>query len=432
MPVSSTLWDKIENRIDTKPDKPKYWMLFILVAVAVPAFYVSLSEKSVNQPTSEKIEENLSYSTEYLNTKNQNAKTVAQNSLISNETNFKNITISNNDKSATNLLQREYTNTVNRGIIDTPIEYTDNSLFSADDDIIYDEPIESVLLKFGYIDKLPDLQSMSIDKLSSESDNGDERPFIQRLFSAGTQCPKFSRKLRGLFVWSNYTSAYANQSLSSRVNNEFNDYIVRRNDSERASYSYSTSLGFGYIHVSGWYMKTGLTYDQINTRFHQIEENVIGTEEIIRTSKDENGEVTGTFTEVVPIIGYNEIKHTNKLTQIEIPLLFGYELPIHPGFSLGIEAGPNFNLSSTSSGRVLDVEGNPIFFGDNTNVNLYQDKFGVGYIAGAHFIKNLSDKLSLDLGFTYKSYGNIQDDSNPIIQGFSKYGLSSGIKYRFL
>ena len=429
MPVSSTLWDKIETRIDTKPDKPKYWMLFLLVAVAAPALFVSLSERPV-LPESKPYVDNIITNPEINNKKvinhsTQIANHTLQEQAVSFQKEDKIINTKNNNTVqilSDNVRTREasYSEKLN-------IEFSDNTLNSEN---IYDEPLESVLLKFGYIDKLPNL-TQSNRVLLSKNDNGDERPFIQRLFSAGTQCPKFSHKLKGLYAWTNYTSAYVDQSLSAD-SGELGEYISKRENSENSLYSFSTSLGLGYIHASGWFVESGLTYDQINTRFHQIEEDIIGTEEIIRTSKDEDGNITGTFTEIIPIIGFNEIRHTNKITQIEVPLLIGYELPVSPGLSLNLKAGPNFNLSSNSAGRILDIEGNPIFFGDNTNVNLYRDKFGVGYIAGAHLVKNLSNKLSFDIGMTYKSYGDTQDSSNPIIQSFSKYGLSSGLRYRFL
>jgi len=431
MPVSSTLWDKIENRIDTKPDKPKYWMLFLLVAVAVPAIFVSLSDKTSQLQTKE-IVENMSSTTANKSQANYNSKLANQVIEDSKQesTNEREISTNNNSYTRTARKSNSILNLNNTSAQNNPIQNIENKEIFSNEDIIYDEPLESVLLKFGYIEELPMLDAAN-KVLSSNTDNGDERPFIQRLFSVGTPCPKFSRKLKGLYAWTNYSSAYVHQSLSAE-NGEYGDIISRRQDSESNAYSFSTSLGLGYIHASGWFVESGLTYDQINTRFHQIEENIIGTEEIIRTSKDEQGNVTGTYTEVIPIIGYNEIKHTNKLTQIEIPLLFGYELPVRPGLNLSVKAGPNFNLSSNSSGRVLDIDGNPIFFGEDTNNNLYRNKFGVGYIAGAHIVKDLSEKLSFDIGITYKSYGDTQDSSNPITESFNKYGLSTGFKYRFL
>ncbi|MDA8693456.1 PorT family protein [Saprospiraceae bacterium] len=430
MPVSSTLWDKIENRIDTKPDKPKYWMLFLLFAVAVPALFVSLSEKS-EKIESVKIADNITYASAIEEQVNYNAGHINQKDNAQKQEYPVDKKLFNTKAYFSESTQKSISNKENFILNNNQNQFIESTENSTNGPAVYDEPLESVLLKFGYIDELPFLGTSNNGFLSSNADHGDERPFIQRLFSAGTECPKFSRKLRGLYAWTNYTSAYVNQSLSAD-NGEFSDYIARRKDSENSAYSFSTSIGLGYIHASGWFVESGITYDKINTRFHQVEENIIGTEEIIRTSKDEDGNVTGTYTEIIPIIGFNEIKHTNKLTQIEIPLLFGYELPISPGLNLSVKAGPNFNLSSNSSGRIINLEGNPIFFGDDTNVDVYRDKFGVGYIAGAHIVKHLSDKLSFDIGMTYKSYGDMQDSSNPITHNFTKYGLSSGLKYRFL
>ena len=432
MPVSSTLWDKIENRIDTKPDKPKYWMLFLLFAVAIPALFVSLSDKPEQiKPT--KLAENSSYTLASKGQVNYNlsSSSTSQNKISQNQESSLNKETSVSTISDTKFTQEFISNQEKLRTSNTQNHHNEHAEIFLDDDVIYDDPLESVLLKFGYIDELPLLETANKVLLKSNNDHGDERPFIQRLFSAGTECPKFSSKLKGLYAWTNFNSAYVNQSFSSN-NGQLGDYIARRKDSESATYSFSTSLGLGYINASGWFIESGITYDQINTRFSLTEESIIGTEEIIRTSKDENGNITGTYTETITITGTNEIRHTNKLTQIEIPLLFGYELPVRPGLSLSVKAGPNFNLSSSSSGRIIDEEGNPIFFGDISNVNLYRDNFGVGYLAGASIVKNISDKVSFDIGVTYKSYGDMQDISNPIIQSVTKYGISTGLKYRLL
>ncbi len=437
MPVSSTLWDKIEQRIDTKPDKPKYWMIYLLTAIAIPAMYMSVSVTNVDK---NKIIISESANTYTYNSTNS---TKGQNRNQLQSINSENINYTLNKKPERNAsritdeilplsqskssFNSQFSEVKNQGTLSH-----NKSIFKSDDEqIIYDNPIESVLLKFGSIKELSRIELIKSKSIESTLDSGDERPLIQRLFSPANRCPRFSNKLKGLYVWADYTSAYTSQSLSANTT-EYDTYINSRNSSETSIYSFSSSLGLGFIHTSGWFVESGLTYDQINTQFHQTEENIIGTEEIIRTSKDENGNVTGTYTEVIPIIGYNEIRHINKLTQMDIPLLVGYELPVSPKLNISLKAGPNFNISSHSSGRVLDIDGNPIYFGDDSGSNLYSDKFGIGYIAGAHVIKNINDRLSLNLGVTYRSYTDRQHATIPVRQSFTKYGLSTGVRYRFL
>jgi len=432
MPVSSTLWDKIEQRIDTKPDKPKYWMVFLLTAIAIPALYISIVTVSKNDGISTD-KATAIHLDKYSNTNHTGLRNTYNNTAFISE-NISNIDDSNVTENRSLVAEKETEQTplfAHISDVNQSVEKENALLQNFNDEIFYDKPVKSVLLKFGSINKLAPIESLISFGIESNMDSGDKRPFIQRLFSPATACPRFSNKIKGLYSWVDYSSAYSKQTLSSN-NSELDDNIRLRDASERSAYSFSTSLGMGFIHTSGWFIESGLTYDQINTQFHQREENVIGTEEIIRTSKDEDGTITGTYTEIIPIIGYNEIKHINKLTQIEVPLLFGYEIPIRPSLNFSVKAGPNFNLSSRSSGRVLDLDGNPIYFGDNSDVDLHKDNFGIGYIAGAHFIKDIDNSFSVNFGFSYKSYGETQYDENPISSSFTKYGFSTGIRYRFL
>lgn len=435
MPVSSTLWDKIEQRIDTKPDKPKYWMIFLLAAIAIPALYLSSIGTHKNITISESNDSytaNTTTNKKPLQQRTNNLYEVKNNNSYLSDNRTTNTPSSPSASKVTEAAGSDLMAQIS--ITKQEIGSVNNSLFATngiDKEPVYDSPLKSVLLKFGSVDKPATIESLKSKNIESSSDSGDERPFIQRLFSPATRCPRFSNKLKGLYGWADYTSAYAKQNLSNN-NSEYDGYINLRNSSERSVYSFSTSIGMGYIHASGWFLESGLTYDQINTQFHQTEENIIGTDEIIRTTKDENGNITDTYTEIIPIIGYNEIKHINKLTQIEVPLLIGYEMPVSPSINVSVKAGPNFNISSQSSGRVLDFEGNPIYFGDDSGANLYRNRLGIGYVAGAHIIKNITDKFAINLGVTYKSYGETQYETNPLSQSFSKYGLSSGIRYRFL
>ena len=427
MSVSSGLWDKIEQRIETKPDKPKYWMLFFLLITAIPAVYTLMNISDKKSQNTNAAEHAFNISTTPSKPSIATTKNYTQRSITS-ET--RNQSIGQVDASNFTSVNREirstnYNTTTNKIFNDAPINVRT--------EIVYDQPLQSVLLKFGSIDQLELISNINLDHIESNTNPVDKRPFIQRLFVPGTPCPRFKRKLRGLYAWADFNSAYADQSFSNKTSTiEFDSYSTLRATSEKSTYSFSTSIGLGYALPSGWFIESGIAYDQINTQFHLTEENVIGTEEIIINTRDSDGNITGTITETVPIIGTNEIRHNNRIKQYELPLLVGYEMPITPGLYLSVKGGPNFNLSSSGSGRVLDLEGNPISFGDDTNSQIYRQNLGVGYLIGGHISKDITDNISLNLGLTYKSYGDILNESSPLSQNITKYGLSTGIKYKFL
>lgn len=421
MSVSSGLWDKIEHRIETRPDKPKYWMFFFLLMASIPAFYTAInfgSNKATKADTSELYLFN-NNTTPSINSFSKSSNNQSFSALRLESTQ---LSLSSIDISESNLSTKTSPNVL------TITQKTNKNTAE-----IYDQPLESILLKFGSIDELEVISNIESDYLKSNTNPVDKRPLIQRLFVPGTPCPKFKRKLKGIYAWADVNSSYADQSFSNKTSSpELESYSNLRASSEKSIYSFSASIGFGYAIPSGWFVESGITYDQINTQFQLLEENVIGTEEVIRNTRDSDGNITGTVSEIVPIIGTNNIRHNNRIKQYEVPLLVGYEMPLTPGLYLSIKGGPNFNLSSSGSGRFLDVEGNPISFGDGTNNNTYKQNLGIGYLIGGQISKDITDNISLNLGMTYKSYGDIQNEFSPLSQSITKYGLSTGIKYRFL
>ena len=432
MPVSNTLWDNIEKRIDTKPEKPKYWMVFMLTVLVLPILLVINS----NNPS----KSDFIKSTEIVNhTKQQFAynKQIQTKNLKPTQNEFLTINSNNSDIQISNNSTSHIGEKINITTKENIQAYQSRTFSSIASEQIGSESstiekkdnINSVLLKFGTIAHPQAIDLISIQSVNSEY--GDERPLIKRLFSAGTKCPSFKRNLKGLYLWSDVTSSYAAQSLSSKQG-ELSEYINARNESEHSLYSYSFSTGLGYIHPSGLFMEVGLTYDKINMKFHNKEEHIIGTEEIIHIIRDQDGIEVGTETEIRPIIGYNEIVNHNTFTQVELPLLLGFEMPVTPTFSLAVKAGPNFNLSSQNEGRIMNVEGSPFYYGDNSETKIYKDKLGVGYIAGVNLVKNLNHNMSLNMGLSVKSYDQFNNDNNPLKNSFIKYGLSTGIRYRFL
>jgi len=433
MPVSSTLWDNIEKRIDTKPDKPKYWMVFMLTVLALPIFLVinsnNHSSSKITQPKEIVIQakQQFSYNSQ-TQIQTQNLKTSRDNNIGNN--------INNPDNSLTQFSSSSIG--VISNVSASEIKQVSSSPFSpiveaktdTESNIQkIDSGINSVLLKFGTIAHPQVIDLLPIQSVAS--DYGDDRPLIKRLFSAGTKCPSFKRNLRGLYLWSDITSSYASQSLASKQG-ELSQYINLRNESEQSLFSYSFSTGLGYIHPSGLFMEVGLTYDKINMKFYNKEEDIIGSEEIIHIIRDQNGNEVGTETEIRPIIGYNEIVNHNTFTQVEVPLLLGFEMPVTPTFSLAVKAGPNFNLSSQNEGRIMNIEGTPFYYGDKSETKIYKDKLAVGYIAGVNLVKNLNQNMSLNVGLNVKSYDQFSNDNNPLEHSFIKYGLSTGIRYRFL
>jgi len=427
MPVSPNVWDKIEARIETKPERPKYWLVFMVVSLAIPAMLLFnyTNSDAVDTVT---MNESRTIDTQ-VNLKSDKTIKNMQKQLISADVNQ---TEEFTETTTTSIFQKSSStislaqNSINNKRINTPLltKPVVNLKTTVDKNVSEASEMNSVLLKFG---KLKDVQSLNQNRKVARIQSSSELPIIDKLFATKTKCPTFSRKLKGIYAWSDYTSSYPIQSLSNATS-DIQPLINKRSESEKSMYSFSTGVGLGYISPTGFLIETGIVYNQVNIKFNIVEEDIIGHTRVTY----ENVDGTIDSVDLIPHIGLTEIQHTNKFKQFDIPVQVGYEMPILPNLRINVKAGVNVNLSSNSYGRILGANGDPFFYGHDSNEpSLYKSKFGIGYLGGVNLLTDLSDKLSIRAGLNMKYYNNINNKENVIYQSITQVGLSAGLRYRF-
>jgi hypothetical protein len=179
-----------------------------------------------------------------------------------------------------------------------------------------------------------------------------------------------------------FSPDYANQMLEYK-SEDFREHAQLRTDTEKPYYSFNTGVRVNFLTEFGWAIRTGLVYTQIN--------EILETQytEIV-TTFDGNGDVIGT-TE-----GTRDVNIRNKYKMIDIPFVFGYEVPMKR-FDLNVNGGVYMNLMSKQSGAFFSpVEDRVVYFteGHPDDYDIFKNNIGLSVFMGLGFNFDLTNAFN--------------------------------------
>ena len=179
-----------------------------------------------------------------------------------------------------------------------------------------------------------------------------------------------------------FSPDYANQILEYK-SEDFRDHAQQRTDTEKPYYSFNTGVRVNFLTEFGWAIRTGLVYTQIN--------EILETQytEIV-TTFDANGNVIGT-TE-----GTRDVNIRNKYKMIDIPVIFGYEVPMKK-FDLNVNGGVYMNLMSSQSGAFFSpIEDRVVYFteGHPDDYDIFKNNIGLSVFMGLGFNFDLTSAFN--------------------------------------
>ena len=149
--------------------------------------------------------------------------------------------------------------------------------------------------------------------------------------------------------------------------NDYAEYATRRNETEKAYYSFSSGIRLNYLTTNGLAIRTGLVYSQINEIF---EEQFLETRILTDPT---NGDTLG-FSQFL-----NDVTTFNRYKMVDIPLMIGYELPMKRS-TINVNAGIFVNVKATQKGNMLDVEETKRDFTTGTGeYDVFRKNIGVSY-----------------------------------------------------
>lgn len=213
------------------------------------------------------------------------------------------------------------------------------------------------------------------------------------------------------------------------------DYLQLREDMETPLDMVSVNLDFMAQHQSGFYLKAGLEFQQINERldfYTEWDSTEIMPDQVLAIYYAKDGTVSETIGEGETTTTYFiDKKAYNHYRSFDIPVLVGYDSrKDDKRIGWFIEAGAAFNLRFTATGDIVGPGG--ALWPLKGNSVLFRNKTGVSLIGAAGLTYKVADKLSIwaspDIRYDLSS---VTSDANLLEQKYTNVGMRLGIRYHW-
>ena len=482
MPVSDGMWESIAAQIPVKQEKPKYWMLLLVMLFALPFLLYPLSkggdQHTENSLDSARVQETAQtnntkiYSSRAdsdklterdIEKKSTKAKTsifssptlpllnkVAVDRVNSNansrtdRTNYtgahsslvaKKSILKSSNKETIDVVSTGISSLNNTGVNwnkrEKKLKFLKKSL---DTNINSEGP--TTTNNFKLIEKSRVFQSATtvksvtaiqniFDRNNLSLLNYDRQEDIRKLLGlkkASPVCPSFQAFRSGIYFYVDYKTGLVNQQLENKSNNaEISDLIAQRNQTESGALSSSINLGIGKKWNSGILLESGLNYDAITTTLSYLQP--AGAIIVIDSMPPITMDTITTSARMV--------NSKNRFRQVNIPVNLGYEIALTDRYSLAAKAGILVNLSSTNSGQIIDNDGLVAYDSSERINSLYKTNLNLSYTGGIDFLVEATQNISGYVGLSVNYYpDDFSLSTYAIKQSYYKYGMTAGLRYR--
>jgi len=234
------------------------------------------------------------------------------------------------------------------------------------------------------------------------------------------KCPTFGKKkTNSFFVGIEGGLGYPLKSMTADPDQQ--SFLNQRKNTEKVWYAWGAGLQVGYMIKDQWSIATGINVAQVKEKFN----TTIKGYTFIQIILDPNGNpidstiVTGTIQE----------EGEKRFTLIDIPVSVGYE---HRSgdWGLAVELGATFNLSLSSSGKVVDADSKVVRLEDQDDV--FRTNIGLGVQGAVAIHRYLNDHTSIYIKPAFRTYFNDWTFADyPIKTSYNLATLSIGLRYKF-
>lgn len=211
------------------------------------------------------------------------------------------------------------------------------------------------------------------------------------------------------------------------------DWASDRTNSEELLEGLSADLSFGYRGRSGWQVRGGLGYTQINTLFGntEITQTVDSVEGLQVLIYNPDNSVDSIFGSVAYYETTTRLKQTyNSIRQWELPLLAGYNFELGR-LTLLAEAGVRLRLNRSWEGTVIG-SGAGNNFQDLTSKDWYRTGLGVSLQGGLQLAYPITSKIDILAGGSVRYIlQDFSSDASPFIERYQLLGGQLSLRYRF-
>ena len=221
---------------------------------------------------------------------------------------------------------------------------------------------------------------------------------------------------------------YDFMTLSARLS-ENAAYADTRNATESAWYGYGASVRVSALFGSGFAVRSGIDYQQINEQFDY------STEEETRVTIEQIFDVEGNLIglDTITEIGLRTVQWTNQYRQLGIPLLLGYEKDFG-NFMITFNGGIVANILSRQRGRILNIDNEVVSIDsdDPDAIDAYRPLVGVSFVGSIGFNYALRNDLHFVVEPQFRHYLNsFTKDSYAVEHEHQNLGLMLGLRKTF-
>jgi hypothetical protein len=249
-------------------------------------------------------------------------------------------------------------------------------------------------------------------------------------------CPTIEKNAAGdKKYWEVYAGPdYAFESFKSYGDTASANYLEKRKASTKFASAFSAGARYTKVFNNGTSVRAGVNYTQVNEKFIYFNPNeikyvtVITTRVVIRAPGDT---IYINDTLQYQQTGKRTKTTYNRYRNIDIPIVFGYELgngKIHAN----INAGVIINVYSWYKGDVLDSLYQPVSITTGKGNSIYQFKnnIGVGFLGSISVYYKMTDNLHLVLEpyFRYNLSPMSKQNLN-LQQKYNIAGLRAGVRF---
>lgn len=440
---SSDLWSKIESSLDEGQRKTRpFWfqlssILGILLVLGIAGYLLAKSNSESNNGKTNNPEiiassglsntqldqvsmnsfENIKNSNSLSESKTTN--TESTDSKISKENSTAVIKKESNNQSTN--LNTELVNDLQAVDFDLNESFELVSASMKSEELFTETEIEKtdVLNSSLFLEELTDIRTLSLNNFIYSSDD-----FSYPASFTDVECGEnedLSKQGFGIDIYISPDLAF--RDLNSMGDGE-TQYLIERERTENQSLSFSAGARISYSLKSGLTLRTGINYSQINETFNYTETRTQTT--IIR---DEEGNIISIEEEQIEV----DKKSSNSFKSVDIPILLGLEMPVNDRFSLSMNTGLFLNAAFSSRGKILSPEFEPVFITEGSgDLEVYKSGLGVSYYGSIGLHHEISPGLEILVEPNMRYYSQSFTTSDyPLTQDYIKFGLLSGIKFRF-
>ncbi len=270
---------------------------------------------------------------------------------------------------------------------------------------------------------VPTIDSIAVEEQKASTD------------SLASQNPKQAKQKQWKFSNGvSFTYGKALRTLLDRTSAQL-AYLESRKNRETPLDAVRFNLDFRAQHSSGFYLKSGLEYEQINERFDayiEWDSMMVDPDQLLAIAYDKDGTVSERRgSGEVMSVHWLQKKIYNHYRSIDVPFLLGYHSKNEDKrLAWFVEAGASVNLWFAASGEILDTNDQYLSLAENTD--LFKTQTGLSLIGAAGLTYRLANQFSIWASPEIKYHLNsISSEQNTIDQKYLNIGLRVGLRYHW-